>query len=169
MKYFIHFFCITFMSLSYAAPIEYFEQFFYKKEIIGGDPDFPVYRRRAVLLEFLSPKTEMKNGKFVKPLMSLALYPTSTFHMKYLEWHYETETSTTFYPGPCKIIRGTWKHEDGKLKLDQFLIAEEFFDENKNALKLTFTNAIFAEEIVGKPYTAHLGYIDRDPENDFCF
>ncbi len=168
MKSFIFLLCFTFLPSAYSAPIEYFEQFFYRKDSIGSDPDFPKYNYRAVLSKFDAPKIQMKNGKFIKLLVNLAIYPNLTFHLHYQEWIYDTDTSSHFFPGVCRIVRGNWKHEDGQLFFDQALRAEEHFADGKNALKLTFTHAIGSEDAVNKSTTASLGYTDRDPEQYFC-
>ena len=149
---------------------EYFAQFFYVKESIGNDPDFPQYQYRFVTTQY-DDKIQMVDGRYLNPSVSLFLNENHTFSVTYKENYFQNLNDTFFMPGPCRKIEGTWNIQEGRLVLDGFGSAVKDFVDNKNALEITYEKNIISANLQGHKVKAAFAYANYGIEDALmmCF
>lgn len=172
MKSFIVLILLAFAAHAFAFDdsAEYFEQFTYVKESISEDPDFPQYQYRFVSTKF-DDKIPMADGRYLNPSVSLFVNPDSSFVVTYKENYFESLTSTTFMPGPCRKIEGKWKVDKEQLVLEGFATAVKAIVDNKNALEITYEKDIVSAGLKGHKVTATYAYANYGVEEALmmCF
>lgn len=149
--------------------VAYFNQFLFRQESHGSDPDFPDYSYRYLISNYKA-MYQRADGVYVNPWISLLLLEDGSFWMQYSENYFEKPDDMHFRPGPCKIIQGYWQVPNTRLEVGDLILGDRLMVDGMNGVEINFLKDQVSPGLTSVKFDMSLGTSNSDPrQSPFCW